>query len=332
MSEWGMGARGLWAWALGLALVSAGGCKAPPGDGGPAAAAPAAAQATGPVRVATLFHPTAWITAQVGGAQVQVIDLLPSDEDAATWQPPPAAIQALQGAERIILNGAGFERGLAMVSLPPSRVVHTAQGFKAEWIHRAAAPAHRHGDGPAHSHSGLDGHTWLDPVLLTAQAKAVRDALTAARPAQQAAFARGYDALAARLAALDAQWRALPMDRPVLANHPAYDYLARRYGWTVDTVDVAPDAPPTAAQVQAVRAAQRRRQASLMLWEAMPSAEVLAALQGIGLRHVVVAPAEQVGPGADYGTVMAANIDRLARALAAPPRAQAPDADAGVAP
>jgi hypothetical protein len=40
-------------------------------------------------------------------------------------------------------QGSTFEGGLALVSLPDSRVVSTAAGFQAEWIRRPAAPGRR---------------------------------------------------------------------------------------------------------------------------------------------------------------------------------------------
>ncbi|MCB9540160.1 MAG: zinc ABC transporter substrate-binding protein [Myxococcales bacterium] len=298
--------------ALGLAL-SLVACKDAPEA--PRDAAPP----SGPLTVAATFFPVAAFARRIAGPKVKVIQPLPADADPSRWTPTDDVVAALQGADLVLANGAGFERWLDAVTLPRARLVRTAEPFRAAWIRRPDAPTHTHG-GAAHTHGGLDGHTWLDPLQARQQAAAVRDALIAARPVLKATFEDGFDALAADLDALDAALRALPVKQPLLASHPAYDYLARRYGWTVHNLDLDPEHAPDAAALKALTDARATAPtATILLWESAPTPAVRAAVDAAspGLQHVVFAPVEAVEKPeeTDFVAEMHGNVGRLGAAL-----------------
>lgn len=270
--------------------------------------APAVAP-TGPLTVVASFYPLADFARRIGGAAVQV-SVPVGDADPAHWRPDAAAIAGLQAADLVLLNGANFEQWAGQVALPGNRTVDTTAGVKDALLTFAKAVHHQHGSAGAHDHAGIDGHTWLDPVLAKAQASAVHAALVAARPAQKAAFDAGLAALARDLDALAAELAALPK-RPLLASHPAYNYLARRYGWSILTFDLDPDAAPTAEQVAAIRAQNEAHGAQVMLWETAPGAEARAAMAALGVRSVVYSPVEHAPPQGDFVAAMRANVAAL---------------------
>ncbi|MCB9525791.1 MAG: zinc ABC transporter substrate-binding protein [Myxococcales bacterium] len=280
-------------WVGVWALVAVAGCA----RRGPAPTAP-----QGPLQVITLVEPMRWLVERLGGDGVVVTRLAPAGEAGLHWRPAAADVQRLQAADLIVLNGAGVEQGLALVSLPDAQVVRTAAGFREQWIPRPVA-AHRHGDGPAHSHGAWEGYTWLDPLLFKRQAEAVRDALVARRPALKAAVEARLAELATRLdglhRALDAQAPALRR-RPLLASDRIYGYVAQRYGLSVRAVPLDLEAPPDEATRAALVAAVAGTQARVMLVPRLPAPAVQAALRGLGLEPTVVAPglAEGASPGA----------------------------------
>ncbi len=255
------------------------------------------------------FYPVAYFAERIGGERVLVRCPVPDGEDPAGWTPDAATLAEIQDSDLILANGAGFEAWISQVSLPPSRLVETAAAFRGEWIEQKGGAAHSHGKGAKHSHEGFDGHTWLDPVNAKRQARAVLDALVQRLPAHGTEMEARHGTLATELDALDAAFRALPPLPPMIASHAAYDYLARRYGWKIESLDLDPEEVPTDDQVAAILATAKAHGASHILWESEPLAETVERLRP--LVSVVISPVESRPDGADYLGAMRANVSRL---------------------
>ncbi len=292
------------------------------------ACGPPEEEAPGPAvveRVAVSFAPLAWAAETLARGTVPVVLPLPPGEDPAFWEPSDAALATFQQSRRILLNGAGFERWAATAVLPRSRVVETAAAFRDRWIVREEGRVHSHGGGPAHSHAGLDGHTWLAPSLFREQLRSAARALEEAWPEHRAVFRAGLEEAEAALEDLENRLRALQpalQGWTLLASHPAYDYLAREQGWTIRNFDLDPEAPLTPEQLQALEAARGLR--TLMLWEGEPRPETRRALEERGIRSVLYAPGEGPG-GPPWPELQRQNLERLAEALGAGALAPAGD-------
>ena len=269
--------------------------------------------------VRTTFYPTTYFAQRIAGDRVPVECPVPDDVDPIFWSPSDDAIGAYQRAALVIVNGAGFERWVERVAMPRTRVVDTAAGFADEHIHMDAV-THSHGPAGDHSHEGLDGHTWLDPILAIRQAETIRDALIRRFPEDADAFGDGFDGLERDLRALDGELADVTdslVGVRLLASHPAYNYVARRHGWTITNLDLDPEAALDTETTDAIRSALASDDPAIMLWESAPRPETAAALeQGLGIRSVVFSPAELVesarrAAGEDYLSIMRGNIVRL---------------------
>jgi len=298
------------AWTLIAAVAACGGDD--PNDPGTTAA-------RGTPVVCTTFYPTTYMARRIAGDRADVVCPVPADADPIFWKPTREAVARYQKADLIIVNGAEFEKWVATASLPQSRVVDTAHSFRDKWIEFKSASAHKHGPaGEEHSHAGIDGHTWLDPQLATIQARAIRDGLIRLVPDAEAEFRRRCDALAQDLDALHEELLALNVAEPLFTNHPAYNYLARRYGWTVVNFDLDGEFPPTDAQLEEIKAKKKEHPgARIMLWEGAPEEAVAKAVaDATGLKSIEFSPCE--GPpddDGDYVVAMRVNIDRLRKSL-----------------
>lgn len=272
--------------------------------------------------VLTTFYPTTYFAQRIAGARVEIACPLPEGADPIFWRPSRDAIAQYQGARLVIVNGADFERWLPTVSLPQSRVVDTAAGFKERFLQFKTA-THSHGAGGTHTHEGVDGHTWVDPQNAKMQAKAIADALAHAFPAHASSFATGLAALQADLdglAARCAEVTPLLAGVGLLASHPAYDYLAARHGWTLHNLDLDPDAPLSADDLAAITNAKGEATRCILLWEGPPGDATTRQLASRGVTSVLFSPAENVTAadleaGQDYLAIMRGNFDRLLAAL-----------------
>jgi len=286
-------------------------------------AAPAVNQATAvPAQVITTFYPTRYFAQRISGGVVRVECPTPADADPIFWVPDEAVTQRFQTAELVVLNGAGFERWAATAALPLQRTCESARVFKDEFLTYAGV-SHSHGASGEHTHAGTDGHTWMDPLNALRQAEAIAGRMAAQWPMHERDFRQGFDGLAADLKQLDERLRGLSerlAGVSLIASHPAYNYPARRYGWTLHNIDLPPDEAPSQAQREALRAAIAKGDSrmAIVLFESDPSAEVRAALGAAAV--VTFEPAEMLDParearGEDYLSIMNANVDRLESAM-----------------
>ena len=105
---------------------------------------------------------TTYFAERIGGAHVDVRLLPPANSDPAFWRPSDADVAALQAADLILLNGAGYAKWRHYVSLPESRTANTGRGFANTLIVVKERGTHSHGADGEHSHSGFAFTTWLD--------------------------------------------------------------------------------------------------------------------------------------------------------------------------
>jgi zinc transport system substrate-binding protein len=329
------------------ALLVAGvlsGCEKPsdPTPAAPAAvsAAPSAAKASAATdhdQIITTFYPTEYFASRISGGLIRVSCPVPADADPIFWKPSDADIARYQHADMIIINGAEYEKWVASASLPLTHIVDTAHPFDAQFL-RFQGVTHSHGAAGAHTHTGVDGHTWMDPVQATTQAKEILSAMTRKWPEHERAFAANYAALEADLAKLDQRWQRLA---PALkaarlyASHPAYGYPARRYGCTIANVTLPPDEPASEATWAELAAAVAKEPPSasgprVMLFESTP---LDATVQQLAAKHqmaaVVFSPCETLDPadrakGEDFLSVMNANLDHLEHAATGAAKAPNP--------
>lgn len=301
------------------------------------ASAPAAA-AAGAAQVMTTFYPTTYFAERIaaGGGTGGKSDLvrvecpLPPGADPIHWQPSVEVIGRFQSAEVIVLNGASFELWASTASLPMSRVVDTARVFESEFL-RYETTAHSHGAAGAHAHEGIDGHTWLDPKNAERQAEQILIAMSRRWPSHERHFRDGFAALKADLDDLDRRLLAVGPQMSnvaILASHPAYNYLARRYRWPLVNVDVPPDQALTPARLEQLKRAMSAsgRARAVLLFESAPEESAASSLALVeGLTPVVFEPAENVssdrlGSGENYISIMRKNVQNLASAVGASAR------------
>lgn len=277
-----------------------------------------------PPVVFTTFYPTTYMVKRIVGDKARVVCPLPPGEDPAFWKPDEETVRAYQSADLIVINGANFERWVPRRVLPESRIVDTTEVLKSSLITFKNAVTHSHGKAGMHSHTGIDGHTWTDPMNARAQAGAIRDALLRSRPQYSDTYQAGFAALSEDLDDLDKRLTKLSeklKDTRLICSHPAYNYLARDYGWTIHNVAWHPEDMPSDKQWAALGTYLQENPAHILIWEEEPRADVAErAKRELGLTSVVFSPVENPGKEAldgkhDFLSLMRDNIKRLDAAL-----------------
>jgi zinc transport system substrate-binding protein len=249
----------------------------------------------------TTTYPTQYFAERIGRGKVLVSCPVPGDQAALLRTINADVIRAYQNADLVVINGAGYENWIEMVFLAKSRIVDTSKPFEKDFIVVENTVTHSHGPAGAHSHGGIDGHTWLDPAYAEAQAEEIKKAMVKHFPAHAAEFEEGFSSLAGDLEELDRLLADLSKQydgQPVLASHPSYNYLARRYKWNVVNLglDLNPSEMPDDSILAEIKRVLKTSPARYILWETCPRDETARRLEGkLGLKSVVFSPCKELG-------------------------------------
>ena len=266
--------------------------------------------------VYTVNYPLQYFAQRIAGEQAEVILPMPADIDPAFWQPDAKDIASLQQADIILLNGAGYAKWLNRVSLPRRKLVNTSASFSDRYIRIKEGVTHSHGREGDHSHAGTAFTTWLDFTQAIEQARVITRAFSRLRPGSKDVFDRNLVMLEQALLDLDRQVHdiiASDPGRALVASHPVYQYLKRRYGLHLESVMWEPDEVANEAGWSELALLLKMSSAKWMVWESEPNAENIARLQSMGVESLVFNPCGNRPVTGDFLSVMQQNLQALKR-------------------
>ncbi len=240
------------------------------------------------------------------------------DGDPALWIPGAGQIQRLQSADAVIINGAGAESWLNLISIDRRSLVDTSADIADRLIALDDSVLHQHGPEGEHSHQGTAFTTWLDPQLAIAQAKSVTSALIQLVPSGETGFRDNMAKLEQELMQLDSRLAEVfaKLDgRPVLFSHPVYQYLQHHYGINGRSVHWEPEQEPTTTAWIAMQQITTTHSATIMIWEDEPLTSTAQRLFDAGVNSVYFHTVANRPDQGDYLSAMRANVERIASAL-----------------
>lgn len=156
----------------------------------------------------------------VGGDRVEVTTLVGPNSDAHVYVPTPADAKKVADAKLVFVNGLGFEGWM-------QRLVQSS-GSKAIVVVASANIT------PLKLGSSADPHAWQTIANAKTYVYNIRNALSAAAPADAALFQANAEAYRVKLDALEAEigpWLGSipPEQRKVISTHTAFGYFAKAY-------------------------------------------------------------------------------------------------------
>lgn len=277
-----------------------------------------AASADNELTIYTVNYPLAYFAERIGGNSVNVVLPVPSDIDPAFWEPDASVIAEFQRADLILLNGAGYAKWLKHASLPRRKLVNTSAVFQRDYISVEQTVTHQHGPGGDHSHAGTAFTTWLDFNQARMQAKAILSALEKQRPRHADVFMQNYTLLEKDLVSLDQALTAIvaqDSNKPFIASHPVYQYLARRYNLNLKSVMWEPGIMPEQGQWDALQQLLDTHSAGWMIWEGQPDKQSVARLDELDINSLVFSPCANTPEEGDFISVMKNNIREIEKAF-----------------
>ena len=269
-------------------------------------------------RVAVVNYPLWYFTKRIAGDRVELVLPIPRAVDPAFWRPDANGINQYQQSDLIFLNGADYEKWRLTSVLPLAKQVVTSAAFAENYMTNGEVVTHSHGTEGLHSHGLIDFNTWMDPRQAKLQAQAIRDQLVRLVPAATQEFNANLQSLEKDLDDLDTDFELASASLgnvPLLASHPVYHYIARRYGWNLKNVHWEPDEMPSDAEWRKFEKLHAEHPGKIMLWEEDPLPVVAERLRKMGVEPVAFETCASEPAKGDYLTIMKASAERLREAI-----------------
>ena len=246
------------------------------------------------------------------GADVQ----FPATEsdDPAYWKPTTDDISIMQKADLIILNGAGYEKWLSTISLPPTKIINSLKGLDDQLIKLDDKVTHSHGLEGEHEHSETAFTTWLDFKLCIKQAEVIKDALILLMSSNKKNIEQNFLLLKSDLESIDTKMQTAASnfkDKTLYASHPVYQYLAKTYKLKIISEHWEPDEIPGEEMWSVFSDKLESDPSEIMLWEDKPLSEIEKRLNNLGLRIVVFNPCANKPETGDFLSAMNSNVEGL---------------------
>ena len=234
------------------------------------------------VSVAVTIPPQAEMVREIGGANVNVVVLIPPGSDPHTYEPPVSMVRKAAGADIYLKLGNGLFPVEDVLTTrlremnPDLIVVDTSAGI--EYL------------GPE---GKRDPHIWLSLKNAAIMAENIRDALVQADPPSRDIYRENSGRYIARINELDQRNAAEFSEKDpglILTTHQAWDYFARDYNLSIISIE-HDGKEPTAQDLENLISQGRRQGVTHVFAEAQESpreAQVVA--DEIGATVIIIDP------------------------------------------
>ena len=254
------------------------------------------------------------IAQQIGGPTVKVTSILSNpDTDPHLFEASPSVARSLSDAQIVIYNGIDYDPWMADL-LDASKAPDRKSIVVADLIGKKS------GDNP---------HVWYDPATMVALARAMKDALVAADPANQAEYEKRLTAFEDSLKPVQdkiGELKKRSAGGPVTATEPVFGYMFDALGMVVRNepfqLAVMNDTEPSPSQIAAFEDDLKAGKVKLLVYNSQasdPLAERMLKLAR-AVKIPVVGATETEPPGSTYQAWMTKELVAVDKAL--PPLTQ----------
>ena len=264
------------------------------------------------------------VVAEVAGDEADVEVVMPLGADPHDFAASARQAEAMERADLLVVNGAGFEEGLL-------GVIESAEdaGAPVFVVTDHVELLQQAGDAEASESSG-DPHVWTDPSRVATAVEALADRMAEIEGLDSAAIESRVGAYVGELERLDAEiddrLGDVPPERRVLVtNHDVFGYFADRYDFEVIGTVIpssATNASASAADIEALADLIRQRRVPAIFGETTQPTQVADALadeigDDVEVVELYTESLGEDGSGAEtYIEMMRVNAERIAEALA----------------
>ena len=274
------------------------------------------------LKIAVLHPLLGDLARQVGGDQVEVIDLIGPNADPHHFEPKPEDLKKAQGASLYLVAGMGLEG-----YLPKLKAIIANHATLIE-VGASLPPLEgKSDDDDGHVHEstcdhGIDPHWWHSIDRFRRATGVVAEALAAAAPENAVGFRKNAEVYRAQLDELEKWTRReiskIPRDRRHLATaHAAFNYFCKDFGLTPHPVQgLNREQMPDPKQLAALVADLKTNHVAAIFPEKESNPKILTTLTndtGIRLGEPLIA--DGTG-GVGYVEMVRHNVTAIVKGLA----------------
>lgn len=260
------------------------------------------------LNVVVSFYPLYDFTKNIGGEKVNITTIIPFGVEPHDWEPTPKDVGKILSADLFIYNGAGLEPWAEkLVKDTKSKNLVVIDMYKSIGA------------------KGDDPHIWLDPVLVKAQLKVIRDTLIKLDSRNKSYYEANYNSYLKKIEALDREIRdtlSRCKKKVFVTSHDAFSRFAERYGLTqVPITGINPEAEPKPKDLVEVVKIVRENKIKYIFTEPLISPKLAESLsRETGAKILILDPIEglsesDIKAGKDYISKMRENLKNLKLAL-----------------
>jgi ABC-type Zn uptake system ZnuABC Zn-binding protein ZnuA/ABC-type Mn2+/Zn2+ transport system permease subunit len=270
--------------------------------------------------VATTTQIGDW-TREVGGAAVDVHQILKPNSDPHEYEPRPADVEATAGADVVFENGDNLDAWA-------SKLVKEAGGSPGVVDLGKIALERLPGEKSGGEASRYDPHWWHDPRNAEQAVSEIRNTLVRVDPAKRGTFERSARSYLAKLQRLDREIegcinRVSLSDRKLVTDHDAFGYFARRYRIRIVGAVIpsqTTEAQPSAGELAKLASLIKRERVRAVFPESSINPKLTRTIANeTGASSDLTLYGDTLGPaGTDGGTYLemeATNAKTIARGL-----------------
>lgn len=260
------------------------------------------------LNVVVSFYPLYDFTKNIGGEKVNITTIIPFGVEPHDWEPTPKDVGKILSADLFIYNGAGLEPWAEkLVRDTKSKNLVVIDMYKSIGA------------------KGDDPHIWLDPILVKAQLKVIRDTLIKLDSRNKSYYEANYNSYLKKVEALDREIRdtlSRCKKKVFVTSHDAFSRFAERYGLTqVPITGINPEAEPKPKDLVEVVKIVRENKIKYIFTEPLISPKLAESLsRETGAKILILDPIEglsesDIKAGKDYISKMRENLKNLKLAL-----------------
>jgi zinc/manganese transport system substrate-binding protein len=275
------------------------------------------------LKVAVLHPLLVDLAKQVGGDQVEIIDLIGPNGDPHHFEPKPEDLKRAEEAKLYLVAGMGLEGYLPKLK---AIIANRASVVEVGATLPALEGACDHeGHDHAHEHE-IDPHWWHSIDLFRRATGVVTEAFAAASPENAAMFRKNAEVYRTKLDALE-RWAKkeiskIPRDKRHLATaHAAFNYFCKDFGFTAHPVQgMNREQMPDPKELAALVAGLQKNQVAAIFPEMESNPKILQTLtKDTGIRLGEPLIADGTG-GLGYAAMVRHNVEAIVRGLSAVPQ------------
>lgn len=232
----------------------------------------------------------------IGGNRVHCQSMLAPSASPATYEPNAKQLAELSDAALYLSVGLPFETAFLNTlerNFPNVKFVDLQVDIEQREL---VGHSHAHNKVTSEDDAHLDPHTWLDPVNMKEQAKAVCEALVALSPSDSAYFKANQETFEFELSTIDdycAARLAPYKERSIVVFHPSFGYFAHRYGLQQKAIEHEGKAPSAKQLQELLTGISDERIGALFVQPQFPDDEAATLALELGVEIVILDPLDK---------------------------------------